>query len=330
MDLASEDITVSVCVQTYNHVSFIQRCIDSILSQECDFRFEIILGEDESQDGTRESCIRLAQEHDEIVLFLRDRKDVIMIDGRPSGRFNLIENLSAARGEFIALLEGDDYWNDPKKLQKQVDYLRARNDYFAVTSDTYYLKGRVLEHTYMETKRSWLNLNEDANDEVSFLAIATQAFPHTSTWLFRNELRLPSAYRNYVVGDVPLFLFIVNSGKVGYLNEVMSVYRMHEGGLTNTLRASKRLEHMRKVANMLQDMIKFLKPEHAEKVPEAIRSIIYQTVFDFPTLDAYYAARIDLRQLDVSMPNAGSALLKAYLSGKWREVKTNISNLIRH
>src|SRR5690606_9059601 len=94
------------------------------------FPFEIILGEDESSDGTREICIQYAAKHpDKIKLFLRSRKDVIYINGNPTGRFNFIENLKACSGKYIALCEGDDYWTDPLKLQKQVDFLEAYVDH---------------------------------------------------------------------------------------------------------------------------------------------------------------------------------------------------------
>ena len=96
---------VSVCVQAYNHASYIAQALDSVLMQETDFDFELIIGEDESSDGTREICIRYAEQHpDRIRLFLRSREDVIYINGRATGRYNFVENLRAARGEYIALL----------------------------------------------------------------------------------------------------------------------------------------------------------------------------------------------------------------------------------
>src|SRR5690606_21433837 len=115
---------VSVLVQTYNHAPYIRQCLDGILMQETDFDFEILLGEDASTDGTREICIEYAQEHpDKIRLFLHSRENNISINGRPSGRFNFCNNLFEANGEYIAFCEGDDYWIDEFKLQKQMDFL---------------------------------------------------------------------------------------------------------------------------------------------------------------------------------------------------------------
>ena len=119
---------VSVCVQTYQHADFIKQCLDSILMQQTNFDFEILLGEDESTDGTKEICIEYAEKHpDKIRLFLHKRENVIHIGGHPTGRFNMLYNLNEARGKYIALCEGDDYWTDPLKLQKQVDFLEKNN-----------------------------------------------------------------------------------------------------------------------------------------------------------------------------------------------------------
>ena len=86
---------VSVCVQTYQHASFIQECLDGILMQETDFRFEILIGEDASADGTREICVEYAKRFPDIIrLFLHDRRNNIFINGKQTGRFNFLNNIS--------------------------------------------------------------------------------------------------------------------------------------------------------------------------------------------------------------------------------------------
>lgn len=123
------DPVVSVCVQTYQHINYIKECLDGILVQQTDFPFEILLGEDNSSDGTREICIEYAQKYpDKIRLFLHHRENNIKINGRYTGRFNFLYNLYNSRGEYIAICEGDDYWTDPLKLQKQVDEMENNLD----------------------------------------------------------------------------------------------------------------------------------------------------------------------------------------------------------
>jgi len=116
---------VSVVTTTYQHAPYIRQCLDSILMQETDFPFELIIGEDGSTDGTREICIEYADRYpDKIRLFLRDRNltQYYTSDGRVI-RFNGHFARAAARGKYIALCEGDDYWIDKTKLQKQVEFL---------------------------------------------------------------------------------------------------------------------------------------------------------------------------------------------------------------
>ena len=118
---------VSICVVTYNHQNYIKQCLDGVLMQECNFEYEVLLGEDNSTDTTRKLCIEYAERFpDKIRLFLHDRSNVIYINGKPTGRFNFIYNLKQAKGKYIALCEGDDYWTDPTKLQKQVDFLEKK------------------------------------------------------------------------------------------------------------------------------------------------------------------------------------------------------------
>ena len=112
---------VSVCVATYNQQDYIGQCLDGILSQQTDFLYEIIVGEDESSDNTRQICVQYAEEHqDKIRLFLRDRKESHFVnpDGTTS-RFNGLWNKMSCRGKYIAFCEGDDYWTDQTKLRSE-------------------------------------------------------------------------------------------------------------------------------------------------------------------------------------------------------------------
>ena len=127
---------VSVLVVTYNHANYIRQCLDGILMQQTNFSFEIILGEDESNDGTREICMEYAERFPKkIKLLLHSRENVLYIDGRPTGRANLIACLKESNGKYIAQCEGDDYWTDPLKLQQQVDFLENNDDYVVCYHD---------------------------------------------------------------------------------------------------------------------------------------------------------------------------------------------------
>jgi len=120
---------ISVCITAYQHRDYIEQCLDSVLAQKCDFPYEILLGEDESSDGTRDICIKYAENHpDKIRLFLHSRKNNHTVAGGATGKNNFLNNLKLARGTYIAFCDGDDYWISDEKLQKQVVALSQTHD----------------------------------------------------------------------------------------------------------------------------------------------------------------------------------------------------------
>ncbi len=210
---------VSVCVTAYNHEKFIEQCLDSILEQRTDFDYEILLGEDDSNDDTRKICKQYADKYpDKIRLFLHDRSNVIKIGGQPTGRYNFLYNLSQARGKYIALCDGDDYWTDKHKLQKQVDFMNSHKDYslcfhpVSVIGDTKQdlfpaskpslMVEELLDHNYIQT-------NSVMYRKQKYGEISTDTMP----------------------GDLHLHLYHAQFGKIGYIDDVMSVYRRHPGGI---------------------------------------------------------------------------------------------------
>ncbi|TDN89146.1 glycosyl transferase family 2 [Salegentibacter sp. 24] len=221
---------VSVSIVTYQHVNYIKECLDGILMQKTNFPFEILLGDDESTDGTREICLEYARKYPEkIRFFLHHRENNIKINGAPTGRFNFIYNLFTARGKYIALCEGDDYWTDPLKLQKQVDFLEENEGYEGCFHSTY-IKDEINK---IEEKlwRDYTKCVFTIEDTLSKLSLF-----HTSSFLFKREnLLIPKWFTSIVSGDMALFALIASNGLLYFINEPMSVYRKNEGGVTNSL-----------------------------------------------------------------------------------------------
>ncbi|MCD4681358.1 MAG: glycosyltransferase, partial [Bacteroidales bacterium] len=219
---------VSVIVVTYQHVNFIKDCIDGILMQKTDFPFEILLGEDASTDGTREVCITYAEKYpDKIRLFLHHRENNMKINGMPTGRFNLMYNLLAARGKYIALCEGDDYWKDPLKLQKQVDFLESNCGY---------------SMCFHEAMTIWANgdsekFNKINKDTVFEITDLTQKnFISTASCVFRRNFNdLPEWYKELNAGDWGLHFYNATFGKIYYMSDCMSVYRQHSKSIWSSL-----------------------------------------------------------------------------------------------
>ncbi|MEG9328953.1 glycosyltransferase [Salinimicrobium catena] len=211
---------VSVCVQTYQHESYIKNCLDGILMQKINFPLEILLGEDDSDDATREICIDYAQKYpDRIRLFLHHRENNIKIGGRPTGRFNFLHNIYSAQGKYIALCEGDDYWIDPYKLQKQVDFLEANPNYVLCFHKIKILTrgGKIVDDFITNPPANSTDL-KDFTEKGNYI--------HTPSGVFRNSIqKFPLEFTHVPFGDYFLYFLLGRYGKFYCLDEAMAIYR---------------------------------------------------------------------------------------------------------
>ncbi|OQY27194.1 MAG: hypothetical protein B6244_11310 [Candidatus Cloacimonetes bacterium 4572_55] len=218
---------LSVCITTYNHESYIAQAIDSVLRQETDFDFEILIGEDDSKDQTREIVKAYKDRYpDKIRLFLHDRKNVIYISGIATGRWNFTNNLKHAKGQYVALLDGDDYWTDPLKLQKQVDFLDAHPD-FAISFHN-------VRCVWQDGSQPPFTLcAKNMKEEMTIHALLRQNTIPTAAVVYRSGLfrEFPTWYFEILPGDWPLHILNAEHGKIKYFDQVMSVYRLHQGGI---------------------------------------------------------------------------------------------------
>jgi len=215
---------VSVCIPTFQHADYVAKCLDSVLSQATSFPFEILVGEDQSTDGTREICIDYANSFpDRIRLFLNDREDVIFIDGKPTGRANILKLLSKARGEFVALCDGDDYWTDNTKLEQQVEIFQKTPDCSLVFHNAIVLRDGGEELKFSS------DLVEGLYD-IEY-AISKPWFVPTQSILFRKELLELGEWAKHVYNfDYAIQLVLATKCPLYYVDKIMSVYRIHEGG----------------------------------------------------------------------------------------------------
>lgn len=222
---------VSVCIITYRHARYIRQCVESALAQKTDFPFEIVIGEDESDDGTREICQQLAAAHpDRIQLVLNRRADVVHVDGRPRGTHNLMAALAATRGEFIALCEGDDYWTDTQKLALQISYLRANTDCTGCFHEASLVDqdGRETQPEFFKpqvaTTRNKYDRRACIGDLLSKYATCSlmfrrDAFPEPPAWYLRRS------------SDFFFDLVLTRHGSLGFIDRRMAAYRRHSGGV---------------------------------------------------------------------------------------------------
>jgi glycosyltransferase involved in cell wall biosynthesis len=184
-------IKVSVCMITYNHEAFISEAIESVLMQQTDFEYELVIGEDCSTDRTREIVVEYAKKYpDRIRLLLHEQNMGLM------GKKNLVATYRACRGMYIALLEGDDYWTDPLKLQKQVDYMESHRDCALCFHNVLMVHddGSQPEHLYNAPDQKEISEFED---------LLTNYFTQTCSVMFRNGLILafPDEFYQMFMGD---------------------------------------------------------------------------------------------------------------------------------
>jgi glycosyltransferase involved in cell wall biosynthesis len=233
---------VSVSIITYQHAPFIRQALDSVLMQQVDFPYEICIGEDGSTDGTRETCLEYAAQHpDKIRLFLRDRANPARQQYRVPFMYNGMKTIGICLGKYVAVLEGDDYWNHSRKLQKQVDFLEGHPDFVGSHHNTHLrweggnsaldggCSGRQRRNS---TDRNGPKPVTDLRD------VAEGGFYVTCTVMFRNlpVLRnLPGFFYRCPVGDHPLAMILAEHGRFGYFPEAMATYRIHPHGVWSSL-----------------------------------------------------------------------------------------------
>ena len=210
-------MVVSVVMVTYGHEQFIKQSIEGVLMQDCDFDIELILANDCSPDLTDEVVRGILENHPKSnwIKYTKHPKNIGMIS-------NFMWAAGQATAKYIALCDGDDYWTDPLKLQKQVDFLEANEDFSICFHqvETINSDGKPLEKN---TK-----IVEDTTD---ILDLAKGNYIHTPSVVFRNDFKIPNWFSNATLGDWTLYLISIGHRKIKFINEIMACYRQHENGI---------------------------------------------------------------------------------------------------
>lgn len=266
---------LSICCITYNHEQFIAQAIESFLMQETDFDFEIVIGEDCSNDSTRSIIQSFADRYPGKFRLLLHEKNIGMIP-------NFYATMSACTGEYIAICEGDDYWTDPKKLQIQVDWMDRHSDYTFCLHRVARRKAGIFQDYFPEIFEDTICTMEGLIQHWN-IAIGSMVFRRSL--LPGKELMLSAK-----VGDQSLCYGIAAKGKYFYMGRCMGDYRYHAGGITNNAEIYWDVERVR--------MFLVLSKEEGA----AYRDLIWNQIVSLMTPKINY-----LRALPVSV-----AKLKAY------------------
>ncbi|AFZ13628.1 glycosyl transferase family 2 [Crinalium epipsammum PCC 9333] len=229
---------VSVSMTAYNREKFIVQTLESVLAQEVNFDYEIIIGEDCSTDKTRDIVLSFQEKYPDQIRVLLHKENLGLLRN-----FGTI--IQACQGQYIALIDDDDYWTSPYKLQKQVDFLDNHPECTVCFHDSriFYEDGSR-EDYFVELP--------SCKDIFSMEDLKSDPFIPTSSTMFRRrELgEFPNWFYKIYGHDWALHLLNAQYGKLGYINEIMSATRVHNGGDFNGRTEIQQLEraiHDRKI-----------------------------------------------------------------------------------
>ena len=218
----------SAFIFTYNQECLVQETIESILSQKCNFEYEIVICEDCGTDNTLDVCLKYQKEYPQLIRVIHNDKNLGL-------RANFFENITTyARGKYVAVCAGDDWWCDEEKLQKQVGFLEQHSDYGMVhTLASVYIdkEKRMRENTIGSPKNTFFD-----NILNNHVAALTMCFSKVSFDEYINEINpveLPYSE------DYPMVLWYSYRSKIHFLNEVTCVYRLLENSVSHSTNLEK-------------------------------------------------------------------------------------------
>jgi glycosyltransferase involved in cell wall biosynthesis len=218
---------VSVVIITYAHEKFIAEAVNSVLMQKCDFEIELIIANDCSPDKTDDVIQNILESHPQAswVKYIKHTKNLGMMA-------NFIFAVQECQGKYIALCEGDDYWTDPLKLQKQVDFLEANSDYVMCTHAT------EEKNEIMNTSAIFPNIKENTTKYIEDYILNN--LTATCSLMFKAEylLPIPEWFEKIKFGDLGLILilFYRSNKKMIVLKDCMGVYRINSGSIHGSLK----------------------------------------------------------------------------------------------
>ena len=213
-------LMVTIRCIAYNHERFIRQCLEGFVMQKTNFRFEAIVHDDASTDGTATIIREYAEKYPNII------KPILQTENQYSQgkKIGAIMEHLFPQGKYIAECEGDDYWTDPEKLQRQVDFLEAHPDYSTVCNRT---------KLYSEYRQQYIGENccydKSQTIDVRDIILKGGLFISTCSLLYRKSIlptTLPGYWERCHVGDYPLQIHAAMQGKVYYFHDAMSVYRV--------------------------------------------------------------------------------------------------------
>ncbi|NVO02107.1 MAG: glycosyltransferase [Bacteroidetes bacterium] len=220
-------VLLSVCCIAYNQEKFIAQVIESFLFQKTTFSYEIIIHDDASTDNTAKIINEYALKYPDIIFPIFQKENQFSKNINPAYEFVIPK----CKGKYIAVCEGDDYWTDPYKLQKQVDFLEVNQEYSMCFHQALVkfedVKGK--DHLFCES---------DISETTGVEEIITRWYIPSCSIVFNSIVfEIPNWFNYIYNGDYGLLLMLADKGKIKYIPELMSVYRKHSTGFSYTIKS---------------------------------------------------------------------------------------------
>ncbi len=310
--LPQSKIKVSIAMITYNHEEFIAKALDSILMQSTSFEYEVVIGEDCSTDKTRNILIDYKSKYPEKIQLLLNEKNLGM-------HRNSNQTLESCKGEYIALLEGDDYWTTPQKLQKQADFLDSHPEC------------AICFHNVMEIYRD-SNLEPhpvfsgDIKEFYTLDDLLVRNFIPTAATMYRNGLikKVPDWVSLLPMGDWPLHILNAMHGKIGYINEIMAVHLNHKGGAWASMRQNW-LEQHKAIILLYNNLYNHLDAKYRRRIARLFHDSCVSIARGYEDAGELGQAKdyvvMSFRKPAVISKNAFKTWLRLYMPALYRRLK---------
>ena len=226
---------ITTVTTSYNHEKFIEQAIRSAVNQKGWFEHEILISDDFSTDRTPEIVDKYCKKYPRLVKSISSNKNLGI-------SLNLKKCFESASGEYVAILEGDDYWIDDYKLEKQMNFLEKNSDCSMVFSKLKLLNEATKRYSTLSRQDNLKKSKITGNDVINEPTLNFMG--NFSCCMFRTKLmsNLPEVLYSTRINEISLSFYLVNFGKIGYISEQLSVYRQHTQGIWTGADKAKQLE----------------------------------------------------------------------------------------
>jgi glycosyltransferase involved in cell wall biosynthesis len=258
---------VSVCCVTYNHEKFISRALDGIFKQKTCFPFEVIVRDDCSTDASPQIILDYQRKYPNLLQPILEPENTFSKGIRP-----VPEAIRRANGNYIAFCDGDDFWRDEEKLQKQVDFLDQNQD-FSVC----YGNSTVIDS---EEEKIADALFKKPRDYTQADLICGEAYIHFSTALIRNKIDLcPEKFQRIPAGDTSFWHLLGFIGKAKYLEEIeYGAYRVHDGGIWSGISLFQKTRNFVDTRALLLENVEG-NPHYVDRIEKSISTFAGRSMY---------------------------------------------------